>query len=121
VLRGAESGKAIGGKGAGGEQQPRGRHKGGGPAGQFNGGKAKVVQESGFDIESVLLFYGIFRKLVIRPQAFAGDGGKGAQGRNQEEFQSHDRLILVDREAAGQAKTGFSAGLSAKREKIAFP
>ena len=80
-----------------------------------------MVEEGGRDLERVFLFYGIFRKLVIGPEAFARNGGEGAQGRNQEEFQSHDRLILVDRQAAGQAKTGFRRRLPAGRKKIAFP
>ena len=76
--------------------------------------------EGGRDLERVLLFYGIFRKLVIGPEALARNRREGAQDRNQEEFQSHDRLILVDRQAAGQAKTGYRRGLAARPEKIAF-
>ena len=64
-----------------------------------------MIEKCGVDIESVLLLYGIFRELVVRPEAFAGEGWEGAESANQEDFQSHDRLILVDRQGAGQAKT----------------
>ena len=67
-----------------------------------------MIEKCGFDIESVLLLYGIFRELVVRPEAFAREGREGADSANQEEFQSHDRLILVDRRGAGQAKTVIS-------------
>ena len=43
-----------------------------------------MIEKGGLDIETVLLFYAIFGKLVVRPQAFAGDCRDGPKARDEE-------------------------------------
>ena len=81
VLRGAEAGEAVRRQRAGGQQQARGGDKGARAAGQFHGGQAEVIEKGGIDLETVLLFYGIFGELVVRPQAFAGGAPGWPTGR----------------------------------------
>ena len=69
---------------AGGQQEARGRDERARAAGQFYGGEAEVIQKRGLDLETELLFYGIFGELVVRPQAFAGVGRDGPEAGDQE-------------------------------------
>ena len=67
-----------------GQQKARGRDKRTRTAGQFYGGQAEVIQKGGIGLETVLLFYGIFGELVVRPQTFAGVCRDGPQAGDQE-------------------------------------
>jgi len=77
-----------------------------------------MVQKGGIGLETVLLFYAIFGKLIVRPQAFPGVHGDGPQASDQQWMQSHDRLILVDRRTRGQAKMVFNGGPGATPRKF---
>ena len=66
-----------------------------------------MIEEGGFHVEGLLLLDGGGGDLIVGPKAFARDSGEHEKAGCEEGFQTHDRLILVDRQGEGQAKIGF--------------